>query len=99
MANIQMSSRGTAWWRIILQPAFRAGFEDARSGLGFRPVYEQRSEAWQWAYEDGRLFAASSFSRRWSRMPSKRSGISSALVQACANARRALDIPPSGVAG
>jgi hypothetical protein len=98
MANVQRSSRSTAWDRFITQSAFRAGFDDVRMGVGFRPAYDRRSEVWQWYYEYGRLFAASSFSRRWSRIPTKRRDVSGALIQACANARRALDIPPIAVA-
>ena len=82
MANIQKSQRGTSWRNWFTDNAFRRGFTDRRSGLCFAAEYDSRSEAWQWMYEAGRLFAADPTSRRFKRMPEKGEPIKPTLVKA-----------------
>lgn len=82
MANIEKSSRATAWDRWFTDSAFRRGFDDRRHGRGFAEEYDRRSVAWQTMYESGRLFAASPASRRWKAMPEDGRAVSKTLITA-----------------
>lgn len=83
MANTNVSTRGTAWDIIVTHPGFRLGFSDVRLGIEWpKDDLIGRSVDYRWWYEDGRLFAASHYSRRWRTMPSVRRDVKVSLLKA-----------------
>ena len=89
MANASVSARGTSWDRIVTHPGFRTGFSDVRLGIAW-PADDLagRGREFRWWYEDGRLFAASHYSRRWKSMPSNRRDVTAALIKALRQAHK-----------
>jgi hypothetical protein len=82
MTNTGYSARGTSWDIIVTHPGFRAGFSDVREGRDWEPLKAKHGRDWWWWYEDGRLFAASEYSRRWAQMPSDRKKVTPMLRKA-----------------
>lgn len=83
MSNASVSQRGTSIDIMCTHPGFRTGFSDVRLGIAWpKDDLIGRGRDFRWWYEDGRLFAASHYSRRWKAMPSNRKAVTASLTKA-----------------
>jgi hypothetical protein len=90
MRNVELSSRGTSWVRVVTSPGFRKGFMDARLGLPWATrELGRRNFQFGWWYEFGRLFAVSPYSAKWDVMPAKAAYVNPDLIRALQRATEA----------